>query len=90
MENNKTFKLDFDGVEGFLIPLIVELVIATLAVLENFMLILVICVRKNLRNRIFYFILSLSIADFITESVTIYFNIMVGFNFKDLAIFPQI
>ena len=76
MEKNST--VEHDGVLKILIPTTVEVVIATLAVLENLMLILVICVRKNLWKRIYFFILSLSLADLITESVTIYINVKVG------------
>lgn len=76
MEKNST--VEPESALKILIPTSVEIVIASLAVLENFMLILVICVRRNLWKRIYYFILSLSLADLITESVTIYINAKVG------------
>lgn len=51
--------------------IVAEIVIAILAIIENFLVILVFCVSKKLKTRIYYFVLSLSVADLLVGAVAI-------------------
>lgn len=77
MEENVTSHSDLN-LAKIGVPISIEIVVALMAVVENLVLIIVTCLDKKLKNRTFYFLFSLALADFITESVTIYFNIIVS------------
>lgn len=50
---------------------IAEIGIAILALIENLIVLIVLCCNKNLRGRIYYFITSLCFADFLVGAVAI-------------------
>lgn len=67
--NSEKFKLS--------VYVISEIVIAILAIVENFLVIFVFCVNKKLQTRIYYFVISLSVADLLVGLIAIPVAIVV-------------
>lgn len=58
--------------------IVFEILIAILAIIENFLVIFVFCVTKKLKTRIYYFVISLSVADFLVGALAIPLAIVVS------------
>lgn len=76
-ENSSSIFSDLTDISQIAIPFGIEVIVGVFAVIENAILMLVLLKDKKLKSRIFYFILSMAIADIITEATTIYFNVEV-------------
>lgn len=73
-ENSTTIDKNFE-ISAYIVS---ELLIAILAIIENFLVIFVFCIDKKLKTRIYYFVISLSVADFLVGAVAIPIAIVVS------------
>lgn len=78
-ENFSELVLESEGLKFNSIFAIIEVVIATCAVLENLIVILIYFRENKFKTRIFGFVISLSFADFLCGLVAIPFELLVRY-----------